>query len=408
MFGRPAGAAAMALDPRTLLVAAMSVSLFVAVLSLVVGRVNRFRAATEMGITVLLLAAGFTALALRGLEISERASVYLGGAFTLAGMVWLTRVARSYRGIPLRDITGWSVAALTLLAMVGIYESGTVPRTVLASLHTGVLALLVARAAWLFATDGGSGLRAARFLTVGVLVLTIAMLGVRSALVLRAPAFTVLSAGGGSTSLLVGAAVFVLGTTFGVLWLELGRLQGRLERLAATDPLTGLRNRRSLRAEFEREAARTRRGAGVFSAAMFDLDHFKRVNDRHGHAAGDHVLREFARLLNASVRGLDIVARVGGEEFLVLMPGTTKAAARGVAERILRATAAATASWLGGDVRVTVSAGVATFGEDGSDFDALMESADRALYASKKAGRNRVTVAGEPPAPGAAPEPAYG
>ena len=385
---------AMHLDPRTLLVAAMSVSVFVAALALLIGRVNGLRAATEIGITVLLLAAGFTLIALRGIVEAERLSVYGGAAFTLAGSVWLNRAARGSRELPLRDVGGWVLAALALLAMAVLHEAGVRPGGMVSALHTAVMAILVGRAAWLYRQERRPSLKVPRDLTVGVLALTSVMLLVRSALVLNAPEFTVLKQGGSGVALLMGVGVFVLGTAFGVIWLEVARLQSVLSDMAGTDPLTGLRNRRSFGAEFERELARYGRGGGEFSIAMFDLDRFKSVNDRHGHACGDYVLREFAQLLLRGVRAVDIAGRYGGEEFVVLMIGAAKHTALGVAERVRRATAEAELRWNGLAVPLTVSAGVATVGEDGSEAALLLQAADAALYASKAAGRDRVGAAG--------------
>lgn len=167
---------------------------------------------------------------------------------------------------------------------------------------------------------------------------------------------------------------------------------------ALTDPLTGIANRRHAMAELEVLAEHLLAGGPAWSAVLFDIDHFKRVNDSHGHATGDQVLREVAALLRANLRASDKLARIGGEEFLVLLPDTPRTAACVVAERLRRVIEDApidTAS--AGPLRITLSAGVAT-AEAASPGDGtvtrMLERADRALYAAKSAGRNRVTVAG--------------
>ena len=126
---------------------------------------------------------------------------------------------------------------------------------------------------------------------------------------------------------------------------------------------------------------------------MLDLDHFKLVNDRHGHGAGDDVLREVARRLLATIRETDLPARYGGEEFAVLLPETDLETARAAAERVRLAVAEAPIGTRRGPLAVTLSAGVAVLEDATRDLGALFDAADAALYAAKSAGRNRVAVA---------------
>ncbi|MFC3693946.1 PleD family two-component system response regulator [Chenggangzhangella methanolivorans] len=173
------------------------------------------------------------------------------------------------------------------------------------------------------------------------------------------------------------------------------RLRANLQTsmaLAITDGLTGLHNRRymemHLQALLDQAASRDR----PISILVVDIDHFKQVNDRHGHDAGDDVLREFSRRLKASVRGIDLAVRLGGEEFVVVMPETDAAVARIVAERIRTKTAGKPFPIRSGALEITVSVGVASFfgGED--DAAALLKRADVALYKAKTDGRNRVVA----------------
>ncbi len=176
--------------------------------------------------------------------------------------------------------------------------------------------------------------------------------------------------------------------------------RARLLRQGFTDVLTGWNNRRYLDARLDEEIARSRRNRTTLACMLVDVDHFKQVNDNHGHTAGDEVLREVARRIAAEVRGSDISARYGGEEFVILMPRTTLDAGRVVAERIRAAVAAKPfgGSALPAPVPVTVSIGLARI--DGADDAlspeqavlALIAAADRALYAAKAAGRNAVSV----------------
>jgi diguanylate cyclase (GGDEF)-like protein len=172
----------------------------------------------------------------------------------------------------------------------------------------------------------------------------------------------------------------------------------RMESMALTDPLTGLLNRRSMEQRLREAAHGFARSGRPFSVVMADVDHFKRVNDVHGHAVGDRVLRAVATLFGEGLRAHDSVARWGGEEFLLLLPETEEAAACEVAER-LRAAAEvrlAEAAGLGSgeavgiaEAAVTMTFGVAVL-ERGMRVGECLKRADEALYAGKAAGRNRV------------------
>jgi diguanylate cyclase (GGDEF)-like protein len=159
-----------------------------------------------------------------------------------------------------------------------------------------------------------------------------------------------------------------------------------LEQLAATDPLTGLANRRGCEKSIASEISRAKREQKPLSCILIDVDRFKQVNDTHGHHAGDQLLRELSGILRRSVRAYDIVSRWGGEEFLLVLPGADLAAARALAERIRIAVESLPAHTVGG---VTVSAGIASFDDD-YNFDATLRVADRRLYQAKAAGRNCV------------------
>jgi diguanylate cyclase (GGDEF)-like protein len=164
------------------------------------------------------------------------------------------------------------------------------------------------------------------------------------------------------------------------------------KRLAATDVLTGLANRRHGSDTLARELARAERYRHGFCVALVDIDHFKRVNDTLGHSVGDRVLAHVARVLRQAVRKSDLVARWGGEEFLLLLTSTPTGGARFAAERIRAAVAAS--PFIDGDgnkLEITISIGVAMC--QGQNADALIDAADRALYRAKSAGRNRVEVA---------------
>ncbi|HJL20212.1 MAG TPA: diguanylate cyclase [Sandaracinaceae bacterium LLY-WYZ-13_1] len=170
-----------------------------------------------------------------------------------------------------------------------------------------------------------------------------------------------------------------------------------LAQLAATDALTGLPNKRALTEALERDLARAERAGTPVSLVVVDVDHFKRFNDRWGHAIGDEVLRAVGGVLRASVRTGDLAARYGGEEFVLVLPGARESDACAVAERVRRRLAAHEVAGPEGALRVTASFGVATVSGPGCARAAepLFARADAALYAAKRAGRNRVTGASE-------------
>ncbi|WP_119157490.1 sensor domain-containing diguanylate cyclase [Caldimonas tepidiphila] len=176
----------------------------------------------------------------------------------------------------------------------------------------------------------------------------------------------------------------------------LERANAELERLARRDPLTGLGNRRVADEALAQALMLFRRHGRPASIALVDVDHFKQVNDSRGHAVGDRVLVAVAALIEGHCRASDLVARIGGEEFLVLMPETAAAGGMAAAEKIRQAVAQARLPEL---PAVTVSVGLASLEDGTADADALLRAADEALYAAKRAGRNRVVHAGDTLAP---------
>jgi two-component system cell cycle response regulator len=185
-----------------------------------------------------------------------------------------------------------------------------------------------------------------------------------------------------------------------VMALENARLHRVVKDQAHIDGLTGLANRRHAEEALASEIARAERFGGSLAVVMTDLDNFKTVNDEHGHPVGDTVLRRFARLLEASVRDVDIAARWGGEEFLLILPGTDAEGAVRLAERIrarLEETTLLTPEGI--PIVATASFGVAARAEEPGSEEQLVAAADAALYAAKRTGKNRVEQAGEPVRP---------
>jgi putative two-component system response regulator len=174
---------------------------------------------------------------------------------------------------------------------------------------------------------------------------------------------------------------------------QLATLNSRLERLSITDELTGLFNRRHALARLEEQWALVDRYTRSLTIAMIDIDHFKKINDLHGHAAGDVVLRKVAEILREQTRGTDAVCRMGGEEFLILFPSQTAQEALVCAERFRAAVATHVFSVNGIEMRTTVSIGLASRTREMTQFTDLLKSADLALYSAKHGGRNNVRLA---------------
>jgi diguanylate cyclase (GGDEF)-like protein len=163
-----------------------------------------------------------------------------------------------------------------------------------------------------------------------------------------------------------------------------------LEELSTRDGLTGTLNRRALDQRFADEIKRFKRYRSPLAFLLFDIDHFKRVNDTHGHLAGDEVLRQVAARIVAGVRDTDVVGRYGGEELAAILPGTSAAGAVVVGERLRSAIEANQVEVAGAVIRVTVSVGISEARPSTGDMKELVAEADAALYQGKRQGRNQV------------------
>jgi diguanylate cyclase (GGDEF)-like protein len=185
---------------------------------------------------------------------------------------------------------------------------------------------------------------------------------------------------------IVAAAVF----NFAFMAMVTHRLLGRLRVLSERDALTNLLNRRAIDRDLQREWHRWQRRRDRFAVLIVDLDHFKQINDTLGHAVGDEVLRQMAHRLNVQARETDQVARIGGEEFLVLLPATSREGALRVAERMLAQLREQPLAPSAGGVRMTASIGAALVEAGDADVAAVLARADQALYRAKSQGRNQV------------------
>ena len=307
-------------------------------------------------------------LALVSLLLHHAPAVMVPGLVALGVFACVSgAVLLSFPQILPPQLLTWVLACGNLLISVGIYFSQST---------TSVYALLYV---WV-------GFQAAYFLPRRHAVAHVVGAGVTYALALA----SVPGADRGQRWLLMFGVVAVIALMVAVLRERVDRLIARLADAARTDALTGLLNRRGFQELMEVETERALRSSRPLAIVVGDLDHFKHLNDRFGHAAGDVALRRFAEIATLASRRIDAVARIGGEEFALLLPDTEQHAAYLLAERLRRAVKEPGA---GGEGELpTVSFGVASFPTHAADAAALMHAADQALYAAKAMGRDRSVI----------------
>ena len=188
----------------------------------------------------------------------------------------------------------------------------------------------------------------------------------------------------------------IVGVTYFLTWrlvVDLDDTQKRLKKLASTDELTGLRNRRTIMQRLEEEFQRARRQNAPLSLISLDIDHFKQINDTYGHPFGDQVLKCVADGMTRSIRAYDIIGRIGGEEFIIVAPGSPLPEAASLTERMLKRIREESTDDGSRSVTVTLSAGVALLDPNDAGPEDLLRRADTALYRAKREGRNRCVVA---------------
>lgn len=319
----------------------------------------------------------------------------MANGMVMLGCTGYWRALRQFDGAPDR----WWMWLPALAGIGGVvWFAGVQPDTPSRILLLSGVVAIVLMAGTLQLVRGGTGERARSrkalaglFFLVGLFVLFRA----GYFLVRRVgPSFDITGEGAwiNTASPLITALLPVVGTT-AFLFMCSQRIGRQWERAAATDYLTGLANRRTLLAEGENRFATARRGGAHLALALVDVDHFKAINDGHGHAVGDKALQHVARQLQATARGLDFVARHGGEEFVVLLDLGQHGDAQAAGERLRQAVAGAPFSADGASLTITISAGVALQADGDTTLDQLLRRADDALYAAKRSGRNRVELA---------------
>ncbi|AVO40928.1 sensor domain-containing diguanylate cyclase [Simplicispira suum] len=378
----------MQADVSTLMATNLLASLTMAGVMVVVGWGMRREGLQLWAGALAVHAAGYLLLALRG-QIDESLSILAGNALlSLALSLLLAAVLRFYE-----TSARWVVLLappVLLFAALAMQLDNYGARVAISGAMYAAQAAAIVMA--LFLRRGETVGRGARLVMVGmgIEVCIMALRAAGGAMNTRASE-QLLQAGAIQTATFLGTFVMLLVTSLGFIFMTKERADEANRLLAAFDALTGVANRRSIIAALDRDVGRAIRTRTPLALMMIDLDHFKRVNDNHGHLAGDAVLRSLVEVLGQRIRSQDIVGRYGGEEFLIVLPETTLLGARRLAAELCKAVAAHTFVYEGRQIALTVSIGV--FGgllEPGDSWDVLIHAADSALYDAKHAGRNRV------------------
>ena len=341
--------------------------------------------------------AGFMALAtgfcVNGLQRILPPLLGLTGGTTLivAGAGALLIGVQRFLGAPLR-FDAWVAAAIGANASLSVVFLLVWPSVNLRiAISNGILPVILAALAWVMLRHAPPRMIAPARLTAAVALLMAALLLVRAVLALASPPMeTALNFSLINVLVYFGAAKGQLAIGLGCYFMLMIRRTAALEALTTTDPLTGALNRRGLDLAVMRVEHDFHRHATQFAVIAMDLDHFKRVNDTHGHAAGDVVLRRLAAECAGNLRGDSVIARIGGEEFCILLPNCVLDDARTVAERMRHSFEIARIQAAGAGIFCTVSMGVAQSAPGASDFASVIRAADAALYRAKERGRNRV------------------
>lgn len=379
----------MPLDLRTIYAVAAATSIILGLLQLSAFATGRFgRWPLWWGLSSLLIGAGIVLVVLRG-TLPDLIAMGLANTLAWAGYLLVLVSVRSFAGLrtsPSHYLV--AVVAPMILLVLWIEPGGFPRRAALVALLWACCDAAVTREGFRLATRGrlrSAWILVALFLPTSILFFIRAILAWNGhfgdELFPPQPVPMHWTA--------VGAAALVLARGNALLLLAAERSSSQLAALAESDPLTGAMNRSGLDravAALSGPAGRSQRAALL----LIDIDHFKTLNDTHGHAAGDEILRLFADMARSQLRQGDIVARHGGDEFVVMLPGLGLQEGIRVAERLRRAFASALAARPGLPSAPTLSIGVAAGDTASQPFDQLLQDADGALYRSKRLGRDRV------------------
>ncbi|OIQ94632.1 putative diguanylate cyclase YdaM [mine drainage metagenome] len=385
----------MGLDPRTLVISASLSALLMAVVFFFQARSfpQRIRGLREWGFAFLTIFAATMLIGLHG-RIPDFVSIVLANIALQAGYLACFVGLRRFRE---RSVDFRPLAALLalnfLLLLYFLYVKDSLEARIAIITASNIL-ICIASLITLLRDRPTAMLRFGEAFTAVFIIAAAAVAALRGAIAIWIdPKLNDVMAATGPQSFDTAAgALCIFALAIGLVLMAYDRLKDELEYLVRHDYLTGTLTRRSFFDLLEAELSRSQRSHCAPALLVLDLDHFKQVNDSHGHQMGDQVLQQFAQVVQGCLRRPDLLGRFGGEEFLVLLPDTPQQAANIVAKRICAAVADACVSGESSGVRYTVSIGVAT-AEDGIGVEQLLRRADEALYRAKARGRNRVELA---------------
>lgn len=384
----------MTADVPTLLLITILSSVVMAGALLLLGWRNRQDGLQYWAAALLLAAAGYVLFLLRGL-IPDVFSVVLGNVLVSASFALLLAAVRCFHALPMRWLAVLAPAACMVPLILGVGDNFSLR----VSLVGGVMLLQVLWLLWLLWTLGqhrvDRGGRGAQLLMAGMALEALVLLArTISGVLIFQESSGFLQGNAVQTYSFMTAFVGLLVTSMGFVFMGKDRADAINHRLAAVDDLTGVANRRAIIAALDLDVARAVRSREPLALMMLDIDHFKQVNDRWGHQAGDAVLRAVAQGLQQRLRAQDLIGRYGGEEFLVVLPHTAREGAQQLAQALCAAVQATPCTWGEESIPVTVSIGVfAGCLEPGVQSDQLLQAADSAMYRAKAAGRNAVAMA---------------
>lgn len=386
----------MHLDPLTLMVPEVIAS---AISSLfVLGAWLRFRDSAALlwwGFAHAAYTVGL-ALLIAAFAIPNHAVIPLSATLMCTTPVLIWAGVRSFFGLKLR----WPVivAAPAVLPVIALLPEGIDVQKWSGALGFSFWPVFLTASAYLLITQRGERLRArwmlSGFLMLHTSVFTVALVEVLTGRFSYDEAPPIGSAFG---IVHFESILFSMGVALTMILICHERSEQRYVEASRVDPLTGSSNRSAFFETAEKLLQRDRHADAPCSLIMFDLDRFKAINDNYGHQFGDRILRDFAETVRQSMRPRDFFGRYGGEEFVVILPGTSIETAVAIAERVRRLFAESHEFVDGAPLRATVSAGVATAGE-GMDLNDIVAAADKAMYSAKHNGRNRVERAAPPDA----------
>jgi diguanylate cyclase (GGDEF)-like protein len=314
--------------------------------------------------------------------------------FAACGLSWSG--ARLFDGKEIRPFSMFAGALIWLLAcLIPDFAHSGMGRMIVSSVIVSNYTLFTAFELW----GGRSERLITRWPAVVVLMLHGLIFPVQIPLMMMQPAGQGLASTSWVAILALETLLYMIASAFIVLAMAKERNEKIHKTAATVDPLTGIANRRAVVANGANLIRRIARPGRPVAARMFDLDHFKKINDQFGHATGDSALIVFAQTLTANLRSTDVLGRLGGEEFAAVLPNMNADEALAAADRVRRAFMEAAKQIDGHPVLATLSAGVAVTTDSTLSIYGLLSRADEALYAAKAGGRNRVVVAGEKFAP---------